>query len=232
MQTDNRKLTEAAEAYSKDGSDINFVTVLALLKKCNTWVPMTETENGVLPYILETEDGMQFYPAFSEESQVPDEYAQSLLWTQVPFEATAEYVMASTEVSGILLNAFTSSTVIGEDAIRVLMKKNTQEHVVNESDLKLSLCEDGGEAAEIKRRAYAFFYDRKDVKKAYFAKLQNGGEMSYIFIVDAAGDTQSMFADLFATIGKSDISMPIDYTLFPSLKEQIEEIGCQPFFIA
>ena len=59
-------LTIAAEAYNEDGNDTNFLTVLAALKKTETWVPLMETEYGAMPYILESENGTQFYPVFSE----------------------------------------------------------------------------------------------------------------------------------------------------------------------
>ena len=166
------------------------------------------------------------------EFVVPEEYAQSLTWAEVPFEAAAGYIMESTEVNNMLLNAFTKSVVISEESIRIIMNENASEHVVNGETLKLYSADGDGEAAEIKRKAYAFFYDRKDVKKAYFARLLSGAEMSYVFVVDIEGDPQEMFSALFETIGQTDISMPIDYTVYPSLKEQLEELGCEPFFVS
>ena len=223
-------LTLAAEVYNEDNNDTNFLTVLAVLKSRETWVPLMETEYGAVPYILESEDGTQFYPLFSEESQIPAEYAESLSWATLPFESSAKYIMESTEVSNMLLNAFTKSVIISEESVRVLMNENAAEYAADGGALELFPVEDDGEAQKIKERAAAFFKERTDVKKAYFAKLKNGVEMSYIFIVEVDGDAQSMFAALFESIGRADISMPIDYTEYPALKAQLEKIECQPFF--
>ena len=54
--------------------------------------------------------------------------------------------------------------------------------------------------------------------------------MSYVFVADVEGDAQGMFKELFETIGQADISMPRDYTVYPTLKEQLDKIGCAPFF--
>lgn len=228
--SDNNKLTNAAKIYCENRSDINFITLLVALRKCDTWVPMMAADDGAIPYILESEDGMKFYPTFSEESQIPDEYAESLTWAQIPFETSARFILDSAEINNMLLNAFTNSVVISEENLRVLMKENAAERVVDESVLKLITADGDKTADEIKRRAYKFFYDRKDVKKAYFAKLLNGKELSYVFIVDVDGDAQAMFKELFEAIGEANITMPIDYTVYPSLKEQLEEIDCLPFF--
>lgn len=230
VANDNQLLTMAANAYCTDKNDTNFLTVLAVLKKTDTWVPMMETEIGAVPYILESEDGVQFYPIFSEENQIPNEYAESLTWAQVPFAASAKYIMESTEVNNILLNAFTSGVVIPEESVRVLMNEDASERAVSDDKLKLFSADGEGEAEEIKRKIYAFFSGRRDVKKAYFAKLMNGVEMSYILVVDTDGDSRKMFSELFETIGNNSYTMPIDYTVYPSLKEQLEGIGCEPFF--
>ena len=223
-------LTMAAEAYNEDKNDTNFLTVLALLKSTETWVPLMETQYGAMPYILETEDGVQFYPVFSEESQIPAEYAESLSWATLPFESSAKYIMESTEVSNMLLNAFTRSVVIPEESIRVLMNENADEYAADGTSLELFPIGDEAEAQTIKEKATAFFAGRTDVKKAYFAKLLNGVEMSYVFVVDVDGDAQSMFKEFFDAVGQADISMPIDYTVYPALKEQLEKINCEPFF--
>lgn len=226
------QLTQMADLCHDDNNDTNFITLLAVLKKTEAWVPMMETEIGAMPYILESADGTQFYPVFSEENQIPKEYAESLTWAQVSFDASARYIMESTEVSNMLLNAFTKSVVIPEESIRVLMNENASEHAVKNDDLKLFAIEADAESEAIREKANAYFSGRNDVKKAYFAKLLNGVEMSYIFVVEAEGDTQSMFAGLFEAVGETTVSMPIDYTLYPSLKEQLEEIGCEPFFVS
>ncbi|MBQ8830504.1 MAG: enhanced serine sensitivity protein SseB C-terminal domain-containing protein [Oscillospiraceae bacterium] len=223
-------LTFAAEVYNADNNDTNFLTVLAILKKTETWVPLMETEYGAMPYILESEDGTQFYPVFSEESQIHTEYAESLSWATLPFESSARYIMESTEVSNMLLNAFTKSVVIPEESIRVMMNENTSEYAADGGSLELFPASDDAEAQNIQAKAAAFFKERTDVKKAYFAKLKNGVEMSYIFVADVDGDAQSMFKELFDAIGQADISMPIDYTVYPTLKEQLEKIECEPFF--
>ena len=223
------ELTKAAEIYSEDNSDINFITLLAVLKKTETWVPLMETEYGALPYILESEDGTQFYPIFSEENQIPKEYAENLSWASLPFESSAKYIMESVEVNNILLNAFTKSVVIPEESVRVLMNENASEHAVDGSGLKLFIAE-GEEADDLRNKAREFFGTRNDVKKAYFAKLMNGVEMSYVFVVDIDGNAQDMFASLFKHFGDTDLTMPVDYTVYPSLKPQLEEIGCEAFF--
>ena len=223
------ELTAAAELYFEDKSDINFITLLAVLKKTEAWVPLMETEFGAVPYILESEDGVQFYPMFSEESQIPSEYAENLSWATLPFEASAKYLMESTEVSNMLLNAFTKSVIIDEESVRVLMNENTDEYAADGEALKLFAAEDD-EVKMIKAKALDFFKGRTDVKKAFFAKLLNGVEMSYIFIVDVDGDAQNMFKELFEAVGQADISMPIDYTVYPGLKQQLENAECEPFF--
>ena len=223
-------LTIAAEAYNEDSNDTNFLTVLAALKKTETWVPLMETEYGAMPYILESENGTQFYPVFSEESQIPPEYAESLSWATLPFESSAKYIMESTEVSNMLLNAFTKSVIIPEESVRVMMNENADEYAADGGALELFPVSDDAEAQSIQERAAAFFAQRADVKKAYFAKLLNGVEMSYVFVADVDGDAQGMFKELFETIGQADISMPIDYTVYPTLKEQLDKIGCAPFF--
>ena len=225
-------LTLAAEVYNEDNNDTNFLTVLAVLKKTETWVPLMETEYGAVPYILESEDGTQFYPMFSEESQIPAEYAESLSWATLPFESSAKYVMESTEVSNLLLNAFTKSVVISEESVRVMMNENAAEYAADGGALELFSVDGDKEAAGIQERAAAFFAGRTDVKKAFFAKLKNGVEMSYIFIVEVDGDAKSMFEALFESIGQADISMPIDYTEYPALSAQLEKIDCKPFFEA
>ena len=224
------QLTQMADLCHDDNNDTNFITLLAVLKKTEAWVPMMETEIGAMPYILESADGTQFYPVFSEENQIPKEYAESLTWAQVSFDASARYIMESTEVSNMLLNAFTKSVVIPEESIRVLMNENASEHAVKNDDLKLFAIEADAESEAIREKANAYFSGRNDVKKAYFAKLLNGVEMSYVFVADVDGDAQGMFKELFETIGQADISMPIDYTVYPTLKEQLDKIGCAPFF--
>ena len=223
------ELTKAAELYNEEPSDINFITLLAVLKKSETWVPLMETEYGALPYILESEDGTQYYPLFSEERQIPKEYAESLDWACLPFEASAKFVMESVEVSNMLLNAFSKSVVIPEESVRVVMKENAAEHAVDSAGLKLFAAE-GAEAETLKNKAYEFFGGREDVSKAYFAKLLNGAEMSYVFVVDVNGNAQEMFEALFKSLGDTELSMPVDYTVYPSLQQQLEEIGCAPFF--
>ena len=223
-------LTLAAEVYNEDNNDTNFLTVLAVLKKTETWVPLMETEYGAMPYILESADGTQFYPVFSEESQIPTEYAESLSWATLPFESSAKYIMESTEVNNMLLNAFTKSVVIAEESIRVMMNENADEYAADGGALELFPVSDDAEARNIQEKASAFLKERADVKKAYFAKLKNGVEMSYVFVAEVDGDAQSMFKALFDAIGQADISMPIDYTVYPTLKEQLEKIDCQPFF--
>jgi len=230
MENNENRLTAAAKYYNEDNSDTNFLMVLAVLKNSETWVPLMETDNGVMPYILETEDGVQFYPLFSEESQIPAEYAESLFWAELPFETSAKYVMESTAVKHMLLNAFSCSVVIPEDAVRVLMNENAAEYAADGAALEIFPAGDSDEARHIEKRALEFFSSREDVKKAYFAKLKNGGEMSYVFVADVEGDAQSMFKGLFEAVGQADISMPIDYTVYPSLKEQLEAAGCEPFF--
>ena len=224
-------LTQAAEAYNEDNNDTNFLTVLAVLKKTEAWVPLMETEYGAVPYILESEDGTPFYPIFSEESQIPSEYAESLSWATLPFESSARYIMESTEVSNMLLNAFTKSVVISEASVRIMMNENNAEYAADGGNLELFPIADDAEALNIQEKALSFFKERTDVKKAYFAKLKNGVEMSYIFIAEVEGNAQSMFAALFEAIGQAEITMPVDYTEYPALSQQLEKIECEPFFV-
>ena len=110
------------------------------------------------------------------------------------------------------------------------MNENTDEYAADGEALKLFAAEEDDEVKMIKAKALDFFKGRTDVKKAFFAKLLNGVEMSYIFIVDVDGDAQNMFKELFEAVGQADISMPIDYTVYPGLKQQLENAECEPFF--
>lgn len=71
----------------------------------------------LLPDLLKAPDGRSFYPAFTSMAQVPEEYKHFFLWQAMPFGDFCRFAMHSSICHEIILDPFTSSLILPEEAV-------------------------------------------------------------------------------------------------------------------
>lgn len=142
---DNVKLETATEAFVKDKSKENFVSVMELLEKAVVYLPSMVPENldektaadmkagrpvklpkeaKIMPCLLKKENGEQVLPVFSSQKHIPKEKRSPAL-LGMPFAACASLAMAHKEaIEAAALNPFTQNIIIPKQVLEVALKRS------------------------------------------------------------------------------------------------------------
>lgn len=106
-------IKEKLQAYGKEQSEENLVSMIEALVSNSVWIP--EFEDGK-PDILADMDGNRFYPVFSSQEEALDEYV-NVKWKQLPFVECLTFVSTHKKVHAIVVNPFTENVRLPKDII-------------------------------------------------------------------------------------------------------------------
>lgn len=144
MTIDNTKLETAAEAFLKERTKENFVSIMEQLEKAVVYLPSMMPENldadtaaavkagqsaklpkdaKIMPCLLKKESGEQFLPVFSSQKHIPNE-RRSPAVLGMPFLSCVAMAMANQgAVSSVVLNPFTQNIIIPKQMLEVAHKR-------------------------------------------------------------------------------------------------------------
>lgn len=123
----------------------NFTTMLCFLRNTSVVVPvrvnlskhdkkkLDGAEKGervsnddpvhMIPDILKNPDGKKYFPVFSCEKQMPDDYRKDFSNAVIPFmECVASFEESKDNLDGIVLDAFTVPVILNRDIIEIAKK--------------------------------------------------------------------------------------------------------------
>ena len=126
MLEDGSILKNSMHRYMRVQSEENFYDLLYVLSLSTVIVPtMSEDlgyEDGLKADILKSNDGRLFFPVFTNEKEIPQEYGNFYSRVHVKFVDCIEAAKRSEGVCGIVLNPFTKAMELNFEHLNMLLK--------------------------------------------------------------------------------------------------------------
>ena len=105
---DGSVLLDLKKAYLEDDSEENLYALLSCLRDSEVVVPVSSDAEGVVaPDILQGPDRNLYFPVFSQEAQIPEDYDESSTGVRLPMLRCIRLAHESQGTSGLVLDAFT-----------------------------------------------------------------------------------------------------------------------------
>lgn len=252
---DNGKVLEyLIEKHHVERSEASMMSVIHALQESNVWVPMTvklseedvqalmnvkksemvTTKNGMKmqPAMLKTQDDEWYYPVFTSKEQAPEAYRKGISMVNLSFRQYAMAALNNPNIKGMVVNAFEKSFVLPKDFLMAMTNTFTEAHKLDKNaQISLIPLQNTFKERLMMEKAEQFFEKNESVKKAYAAKLNTDGSISYVLVVDAPGlNPQTFFSALHQEMEPLKMGQRMDYVMYPMFREQLETIECEPFF--
>ncbi len=105
---DGSVLLDLKKAYLEDDSEENLYALLSCLRDSEVVVPVSSDAEGVVaPDILQGPDRNLYFPVFSQEAQIPEDYDESSSGVRLPMLRCIRLAHESQGTTGLVLDAFT-----------------------------------------------------------------------------------------------------------------------------
>lgn len=242
------------EKHHEERSEASMMSVLHALQESNVWIPMTvklseedaqtlkdaknsdmvTTKNGLTmqPAMLKTQEDEWYYPVFTSKEQAPEQYRKGLSMVNLSFRQYAMTALNNPNIKGMVVNAFEKSFVLPKDFLMAMTHTFTEAHKLDKNaNISLIPLQNTFKERLMMEKAEQFFEKYESVKKAYAAKLNTDGTISYVLVVDASGlNPQTFFSALHQEIEPLKMGQRMDYVMYPMFQEQLEHIECEPFY--
>ncbi|MDH6363455.1 hypothetical protein M2139_000430 [Enterococcus sp. PF1-24] len=194
-------------------------------------LPMTDDKEAVGEKVdlafatLANPSGEQFFPVFTDWQSLkawqPELTTQAFV---MDFNDLAQLVLEREEMQGFAINPFSENILFTEDMIRNFrghqgLKENGHGEVVLDGGTSLQIGEPEEYPTEMIAAITAALKEKSEVKRAWLRLMKNGGEVSYLVVVDFAGSREVLFPAL------AEIGMPYLKGMFLDLVEYQSDFG-------
>lgn len=227
----NQKIAGLIENFHNDKNDKTFKAVFDVLLTSVMLVPMspvpenerTEKNNMQFrPGIITNQDGEKFFPAFSDKSQIPEDYAKKFSMIAVPFASCCDLATKIPECSKLLINPFTKQFIINAKLADTIAKTVRKQQDKRKAVIEFSTPEP--ETAPLVDNVIKWFENVPEIQKAYFSKMKNQDKVSYVFIIDCPADKcKELFPMLIEHLKTTKTKMPVTLMLYEQLKKAADE---------
>lgn len=246
------KLTVILSEYRLNESIESYTEVLkCLAANPMIWVPMSKTvslgdtltflkvenndsisdtmEPGNKPDILVDKDGKHFLSIFSMKDEAPGWYRNNFPWKKLPFKDALRYLIGRDDWEGVIVNPFSHSLVIPSTLLSVITGRRTQSReVVTQTAINLRPV---GKEADALKLAAIHFMKKRNVIKAYLARMTVNEKESYVFAVQHREPEEELFAEMRQQLFAIPMTLPVYYASYSSLKLQLLGSGCRILYL-
>lgn len=116
--------------YQREPNEDHLYDLLYVLSKSEVIVPAyledLGYEEGMQPDLLQGNDGRVHFPIFTNEKEMPEEYANKFTRLHAPFTQCIKSAKLHDRVVGIVLNPFTTSVELSFEALDMIDTMNVQ----------------------------------------------------------------------------------------------------------
>lgn len=176
-----------------------------------------------------TKDGKLFFPVFTSKEETPEQYRNNFSWMQLPFLQCAKMTLANADLSAVVINAFTKNLVLNREALQLLLECGVQDRVLEKGTV-VQLEPVGPEGDSVKKAAVRFLRQTA-ARRAYFAKMTDKGEKSYLFAVDTGNlEPRAFFEKMHAAVMPARPKLPVDYVPYDAVRTQILASDCRMIY--
>lgn len=231
-----KALSVLLSLHKEKKTDETLMSVLrCLMENPPLWVPM----QGNTPDMTESDAGEHLLPLFTSMDQVADSYREGRRWEQMLFLELKPYVTKKSGLSGILINGFSHEFVLHRMTFPMFFDTARAQsadgnagvvpHTLQEN--KTFQLSPVGREADLLKEAAIKFLATHNCQKAYFGKLNNNGEESYLFAIEQSDCPDSEYFKLMhKELSAIPTNLPIDYTSYAGFRKHITPDNCQMIF--
>jgi hypothetical protein len=228
-EINNQHITELIDKFYENQNNDSFKNVIDAILPATLLVPMVPVpgdENSdkkqFRPGLITNQKNEKFFPAFTERSQVPDDYASKFTLVAVPFAACCDLTTKVPECEKLLVNPFTKQFIINANLAGAVVKASQQQSQKRKGMIEFTTPEP--ETESLVKTVVKRFEDVPEIQKAYFSKMKNQDQISYVFIIDCPADKcQELFPQIIDYIKSEKIEQPVTLMLYEQLKKVADE---------
>ncbi len=195
------------------------------------FVPMTPVEGSenketktmqFHPAIVKNSEGELMFPAFSEKTQIPDDYGKQYSTVSMPLAAACELAAKIPECKGIVVNPFTKPMIVNRDTVQNVANAVAEQRKNGQATVEFSTPEP--EVKAIAGKIAVWFKKQPEIKGAYFTKLKQQGRVSYAFIIDCSDDVHKAVCERTIEFLKAQkVALPIALLKYKGLENVVDE---------
>lgn len=224
-QMHNLEIAKLIEKFHDNQNNDTFKVVFDALLPSVLLVPMAPVPNDgktdnmqFRPGIITNQDGEKFFPVFSDKFQIPEDYGKKFSMVALPFAACCDLATKIPECQKMLINPFTKQFIINANLAGAVAKTARQQQDKRKTIVEFSTPEP--ETASLVEDVVKWFETVPEIEKAYFSKMKNQNNVSYVFIIDCPEEKgKELFPQLIEHIKATGTKMPVTLMLYKHLKE-------------
>ncbi len=174
------------------------------------------------PAVVKNSEGELMFPAFSEKTQIPEDYGKQYTTVSVPFAAACEMAAKIPECKGIVINPFTKPMIVNKDAVQNVANAVAEQRKNGQATVEFSTPEP--EVKAIAGKIAGWFKKQPEIKGAYFTKMKQQGRVSYAFIIDCNDDVHKAVCERTVEFLKAEkVALPIALLKYKGLEKVVNE---------
>lgn len=195
------------------------------------FVPMTPVEGSenketktmqFHPAVVKNSKGELMFPAFSEKTQIPEDYGKQYSTVSMPFAAACELAAKISECSGIVVNPFTKPMIVNKDTVQNVAGAVAEQRKNAQTMVEFSTPEP--EVKAVAGKIADWFKKQSEIKGAYFTKMKQQERVSYAFIIDCPETVYKAVCEKTVEFLKSErVALPIALLKYKGLEKVINE---------
>ena len=133
----NLSLSQLLRQFARKPSQALASQIFSRLSESRIYVPVRpesggiSTQNGAVglkPDTIPGPEGKVIFPAFSDPSQVPNDYGARFSFLRLPFPEFAAAALADPNFGGVVMDPFTAKFMIPEEISRTLFAGGVESH--------------------------------------------------------------------------------------------------------
>ena len=227
----NSHVTALIEKFAANPNNDTFKEAFNALLPSTVLVPMLEAEeqnNGnseekkFHPGLIQNDKKEKFMPAFTEKSQIPEDFAKKFTMVSMSFSAYCNLVSQVPECEKLLVNPFTKQFVANANIAGAVAK--SAENGENKKQFTVNFATPEPETEEMVKMVTEHFKEIEEIEKSYFSKMTAQEKTSYVFIIDCPKEKhQDIFKKLIDFFKEKQIKFDISLMLYEPLKQVVDE---------
>lgn len=226
-----RGILDLIEAFHKNQNNETYKAVLDALFPASVFVPMTpvpgsenkdEKTMKFTPAFVQNRDGEKLFSAFSDKSQITEEYRNKFSSVTMPFGAACSLAAKIPDCEKIIVNPFTKPFVINKELVENVAKAVEQQRENNKTMVEFSTPEP--EIKAVANRVAAWLGEQPEIRSAYFSKMKKQGRISYVFIIDCdENQRKAVFERTVEHLKTEKVALPIALIPYKGLEKLVNE---------
>lgn len=230
-EINNTILKNEIAAFSKDPNTENSVSLLHCMHQSLVFVPGkieadgSVTPNGqknirFTPTMIKNKNGINYFPVLTSRDEAPIIKGKKIGGLTIPFKTACDMTDKRTDCNAIMINPFSDKFIVPEHMYKNVLRIGAASSPLHEKRIMkgenvMFFGPEQGDSS-IKDKAKKAFIEYPCILKAYFTRMIQGGQMSYLFIMETENDFidyRDMFAELAKKIGTKDLRLPLTFAL-------------------